>query len=88
MGKRDDVSCNDCYFRRAGLCALPGDEPCPTFRLAKATLTEMSGEGTFTLDWRKGFDEGLRAVCGTGTIGRGRPALETQLRCRQPSDCA
>ena len=38
MGKRDDLSCNDCYFRRAGLCALPGDEPCPTFRLAKATL--------------------------------------------------
>ncbi len=38
MGKRDDVSCNDCYFRQAGLCALPGDAPCPTFRMAKATL--------------------------------------------------
>jgi len=31
--KLADASCNDCYFRRAGLCALPGDTPCPTFRL-------------------------------------------------------
>jgi hypothetical protein len=33
MSKRNDVTCADCYFRRAGLCALPGDNPCPTFRL-------------------------------------------------------
>jgi len=26
------VTCNDCYFRRAALCALQLDEPCPTFR--------------------------------------------------------
>jgi len=25
-------TCADCYFRRAGLCALPTDVPCPTFR--------------------------------------------------------
>jgi hypothetical protein len=24
--------CEDCYFRRAQLCALRLDEPCPTFR--------------------------------------------------------
>jgi hypothetical protein len=24
--------CEDCYFRRAGLCALLLDEACPTFR--------------------------------------------------------
>jgi hypothetical protein len=24
--------CEDCYFRRADLCALRPDEPCPTFR--------------------------------------------------------
>ena len=24
--------CDDCYFRRAELCALRLDEPCPTFR--------------------------------------------------------
>ena len=24
--------CEDCYFRRAELCALRLDEPCPTFR--------------------------------------------------------
>jgi hypothetical protein len=26
------VSCDDCYFRVQGLCALPCDEPCATFR--------------------------------------------------------
>lgn len=30
------ASCTDCYFRREGLCALPGDRPCPTFRAATA----------------------------------------------------
>ena len=32
MSKRTELTCNDCYFRGAGLCALPGDKPCPTFR--------------------------------------------------------
>jgi hypothetical protein len=32
MGKRLEVSCADCYFQRVGLCALPMDTPCPTFR--------------------------------------------------------
>jgi hypothetical protein len=32
MGKFTRVTCKDCYFRREGLCALPGDTPCPTFR--------------------------------------------------------
>jgi hypothetical protein len=35
MGKTTVPTCNDCYFRRAGLCALPGDTPCPTFRAAQ-----------------------------------------------------
>jgi hypothetical protein len=40
MGKRSEASCNDCYFRRAGLCALPGDEVCPTFRsIRRGALT-------------------------------------------------
>ena len=34
MGKRTQAKCSDCYFRRAGLCALAGETPCPTFRLA------------------------------------------------------
>jgi len=38
MSKRTEASCNDCYFRRAGLCALPGETPCPTFRLAAGAL--------------------------------------------------
>lgn len=33
MGKRQHATCNECYFRRAGLCALPGETICPTFRL-------------------------------------------------------
>jgi hypothetical protein len=39
MSKHVAVSCHDCYFRRAGLCALPGDTPCPTFRPAGRVLT-------------------------------------------------
>lgn len=34
MSKLSKASCNDCYFRAAGLCALPGETPCPTFRAA------------------------------------------------------
>jgi len=33
MSKKAKATCSDCYFRRAGLCALPGETPCPTFRL-------------------------------------------------------
>ncbi len=36
MSKRSTVTCNDCYFRRAGLCALPGETICPTFRASAA----------------------------------------------------
>jgi hypothetical protein len=36
MSKPKGASCADCYFRQAGLCALPGETPCPTFRLAAA----------------------------------------------------
>jgi hypothetical protein len=25
-------TCEDCYFRREGLCAIPGNVVCPTFR--------------------------------------------------------
>ena len=40
MRKRSDATCNDCYFRRAGLCALLGETPCPTFRAhTRGTLT-------------------------------------------------
>jgi hypothetical protein len=34
MNKRPDITCDDCYFRREGLCALAVNVPCPTFRLA------------------------------------------------------
>ena len=33
MTKKSKATCNDCYFRGAGLCALPGDVVCPTFRV-------------------------------------------------------
>jgi hypothetical protein len=36
MSKRPNATCSDCYFRRAGLCALPGETACPTFRASKA----------------------------------------------------
>ena len=34
--KRTDLTCDDCHFRREGLCALTGNVPCPTFRTATA----------------------------------------------------
>jgi hypothetical protein len=40
MSKRPKATCGDCYFRTAGLCALPGETICPTFRTATAgTMT-------------------------------------------------
>jgi hypothetical protein len=35
-GKR--ASCEDCYFKRNGLCALKADKPCATFRCAERGL--------------------------------------------------
>lgn len=32
MSSNAGATCSDCYFRRAGLCALPGETACPTFR--------------------------------------------------------
>ena len=29
-------TCNDCFFRRKGLCALATETPCPTFREMRA----------------------------------------------------
>ena len=34
MSKRNPATCSDCHFRREGLCALPGETVCPTFRAA------------------------------------------------------
>ena len=34
MSKRSQATCSDCYFRRAGLCALRGETICPTIRVA------------------------------------------------------
>ena len=31
-GRNAAVTCDDCFFRRRGLCALGLDSPCPTFR--------------------------------------------------------
>lgn len=35
MGKRLEVTCDNCFFRKAGLCALMLQSPCPTFRHAE-----------------------------------------------------
>ena len=35
--ERREVTCEDCFFRRAELCALPGNAPCPTFRPAQVS---------------------------------------------------
>jgi len=33
------VTCDDCYFRREGLCALPGNTVCPTYRSSASELS-------------------------------------------------
>jgi hypothetical protein len=35
VGKRVELTCQDCYFHKAGLCALLLERPCPTFRHAE-----------------------------------------------------
>ena len=35
MGKRLEVTCEDCFFHKKGLCALLCETPCPTFRHAE-----------------------------------------------------
>ena len=58
MSKPRSVTCADCYFRRAGLCALQLEVACPTFRhhsrgrlvpprqprLVPRTLARIAGE--------------------------------------------
>jgi len=40
MSKKTQLTCDDCYFRQSGLCALRVDTTCPTFRLAsRGSLT-------------------------------------------------
>ena len=36
---KHQLTCQDCYFRRHGLCALVVDRPCPTFRAAERILS-------------------------------------------------
>ncbi len=38
MPKRE-LTCDDCYFRSNGLCALSVARPCPTFRMAEPVLS-------------------------------------------------
>ncbi len=38
MTRQTAPTCDDCYFRRHGLCAMTPERPCPTFRAAARTL--------------------------------------------------
>jgi hypothetical protein len=39
MTAKPSPTCDDCFFRKAELCALAGSTPCPTFRpTRKGTL--------------------------------------------------
>jgi len=38
MTRQNAPTCDDCYFRRHGLCAMAQEHPCPTFRRAARTL--------------------------------------------------
>jgi hypothetical protein len=43
---RAQVTCDDCFFRRADLCAIPGNKPCPTFRAMKAGKPQPPRQAT------------------------------------------
>jgi hypothetical protein len=38
MTRHHAPTCDDCYFRRNGLCAMTPERPCPTFRAAARAL--------------------------------------------------
>jgi hypothetical protein len=38
MTRPNAPTCNDCYFRLHGLCAMTPERPCPTFRAATRAL--------------------------------------------------
>ena len=38
MTRPNAPTCDDCYFRRNGLCAMTPERVCPTFRAATAML--------------------------------------------------
>ena len=38
MTPKSPPTCNDCYFRAHGLCAMRPERPCPTFRASTAAL--------------------------------------------------
>lgn len=38
MTRQSVPTCDDCYFRRHGLCAMTPERPCPTFRAAARAL--------------------------------------------------
>ena len=46
MSKSVKPTCEACYFRRAGLCALGSDTPCPTFRAARRNGLEPPRQAT------------------------------------------
>ena len=73
MGKRGDVSCADCYFHKAGLCALLLESPCPTFRLAERGV-----------DLHPTMD-GMRSLTGTLTPEVGKELAEALARAGAPA---
>ena len=38
MTRQEAPTCDDCYFRVKGLCAMTPEHPCPTFRAAARRL--------------------------------------------------
>jgi len=38
MTPKNAPTCDDCYFRTRGLCAMQPERPCPTFRASTRAL--------------------------------------------------
>ena len=60
------ASCTNCYFRREGLCALPGDTPCPTFRaVTSAGQPVPPRQATLVLRRRPPLDDASERLAST-----------------------
>lgn len=62
MARRTDASCSECYFRHEGLCALAGETPCPTFRLAARGRLEPPRQAQLVPLTSHGSDAGAAAA--------------------------
>ena len=81
MAASAEATCDDCYFRQEGLCALRLERPCPTFRASVNSLArQISAQVAAVREHPQGFGSA------TGTIVAScQGTVTTQLTQRSHS---